>query len=812
MLNNIPHEMRTYDQWIVWRLEWRKDDPRHELKPTKIPYQLSGFQASVTDPRHWNTFEEVCAYGPFVCGEPCEYGTPISETGFSGAGFVFTKSDPYCGIDLDNVHGDAEAYARQIKIFNEFKSYSELSPSGHGLHIIIKAVLPGRGRRRSSIELYDTERYFTMTGNIHLAAPITERQELTDILYDQLGGPVSTFVYGEDQAEVETDDVIVSRARSANNGNLFSDLYDGEWRTHYGPHKGHDGIGQSEADFALVDIIAFYTQNKKQIARIFLSSQLGMRYRQGGKHDVRRIGYMVDKSFDRQSPKIDQEGLLIAFDKLLDERKGNLGPESITAPGSTPGLLSGEQPRTTGLPAVQPPAGLSSFPPGLIGDVAQFIYDASPLPVREISLAGAVGFVAGITGRAYNISGTGLCVYLLLIAKTGRGKEAIASGIGKLVSAMKGSCGIANYVGPTHIASPQAISKWLTREPCCYSIIGEFGLKLKEMSSPNANANVTGLKATLLDLYNKSGKTDVLGSMAYSKKDDTTAPVASPALTIIAESSPGRFYENIDEAVILDGLLPRFMVVEYHGKRVEYNEQHKFATPSLNLVQRLAELTAHCQSLSSTGNVLEVPMSIEAKAIFTRFSRYVTDLINTDDTTETTSELWNRAHVKAMKLAAIHAVGHNYHSPMISAEQAQYATDQIYEQTSALKARFDNGEVGGGSVNAPANETKQTEFMVRVISQWACNPWEKYAKKYKVSEEMWKAKVFPYNSLHMRLLAQICFKNDRRTAGNAIKAVYQTLLDNDDLREMPKLQVQEKFGRSARCFMISNADRFVGAE
>jgi primase-polymerase (primpol)-like protein len=63
---------------------------------------------------------------------------------------------------------------------------------------------------------------------------------------------------------------------------------------------------QSEADFALVDIVAFYTQNRKQIARIFRLSALGKRDK--AKRD-RYIEYMVEKSFDRQLPKIDIEGL-----------------------------------------------------------------------------------------------------------------------------------------------------------------------------------------------------------------------------------------------------------------------------------------------------------------------------------------------------------------------------------------------------------------------------------------------------------------------------------------------------------------------
>jgi hypothetical protein len=99
-------------------------------------------------------------------------------TGFSGIGFVFAHNAPYVGIDLDDTHGDEKAFADQQHIYKEFDSYTELSPSGNGVHIIVKGKLPGPGRRRYFCELYDTDRYFTMTGNVINPRPIAERHNL----------------------------------------------------------------------------------------------------------------------------------------------------------------------------------------------------------------------------------------------------------------------------------------------------------------------------------------------------------------------------------------------------------------------------------------------------------------------------------------------------------------------------------------------------------------------------------------------------------------------------------------------------------
>lgn len=793
---SIPPELRDYRQFVTWRLV-----ERDGAKPTKLPFNpLTGQLASVTNPKDWCSFDEAVSFAE----------------AYSGIGFVFTNDDPYCGIDLDDTHGDAEAFARQLKIFHTFDSYSELSPSGRGLHIIAKAKLPGTGRRRACVEIYDAGRYFTMTGNAQHAAPIAERQELAELLYSEMGGPAVTHKYGEDQTEKETDEIILARAGAAVNGEKFKALFNGDWRGDY--------PSQSEADFALVDIIAYYTQNKKQIARIFRQSVLGQQPKDNYAHRGDRaayVNYMVEKSFDRQLPPIDVDGLNIEFEKMMTAKGGAATHPSktIAAPVNATPTRHGEADE---LPLERSPAPSTKcvFPRGLLGEIAQFIYDASPRPVREIALAGAIGFMAGICGRSYNISGTGLNQYVLLIAKTGRGKEAIAAGISKIVTSVAATCPtVREFVGPVEIASPQALTKWLARNPCVFSIVGEFGLKLKEMSAEHAPPHITGIKRALLDLYHKSAYGAVMGAMAYSKREENTAVVHSPSFTLIGESTPEKFFENINEDVVTDGLLPRFLLIEYQGDRLDLSERHAETFPPIPLTEAIICLVAHAQRAAATDMVNNVGMTPEAKRIFDDFEKWTTALINNRDPetnqklptkpNSVVSELWNRAHLKALRLAALYAVGCDHVFPCVTAEQAKLATDEIYWQTKALQARFDAGEIGGGAVNAPANEEKQTDVMIHKIAQLAKGKATK--GQYKVNEDMQRDRVFPFNLLLQTLRIYPVFKNDRRGASDAIRKIYQQLLDNDDLRELPKSQVQEKYGKSCRAFQISNPTRFVEA-
>jgi putative DNA primase/helicase len=91
------------------------------------------------------------------------YKTKLNgHSGYDGIGFIFSPFDPYCGIDLDYTDDPAK-FERQQLIYSNFNSYSELSPSGKGLHIICKGEVPA-GRKREKIEVYSSGRYFTFTG------------------------------------------------------------------------------------------------------------------------------------------------------------------------------------------------------------------------------------------------------------------------------------------------------------------------------------------------------------------------------------------------------------------------------------------------------------------------------------------------------------------------------------------------------------------------------------------------------------------------------------------------------------------------
>lgn len=777
MFENLPLEMREFRQWIVWRFEDCEGS-----KPTKVPYSpITHRPVSVRDANSWGSYDDAV-------------NVARSNNTYAGIGFVLTEADPYAFIDLDDTGGDRIEFDRQMKIYNQFDSYAELSPSGNGLHIIVRGAIPS-GRRRSKIEIYSNLRFMTMTGNVHRGGPIGNYHDLLNVLYEQMGGDRdNSAAYMGNEPETQSDEELVAAASTAANGEKFYDLYSGNWHKHY--------ASQSEADMALVDIIAYYTFNRQQVARVFRESALGQRAKA---QRVDYVDYMLNKCFDNRLPPIDFDGLRNQLDEVLAQRaRMNPDPtpqsEIIDDFDETAGIIDAAPVVT-----LENKRSVYSPPPGLMGEIAQFIYSAAPRPVPEIALAGAMGLMAGIVGRAYNVSGTGLNSYTMLLAGTGTGKEAIARGISRLIKEVGAAVPTASeFIGPGEIASPQAITKFMSKGRTSFvSVLGEFGLYLRTMSGPFANPNMLGIKRFLLDVFNKSGNGDSMQPSIYADSDKNTAVLNSPNLCIIGESTPERFYESIDEEMISEGLIPRFTIIEYIGKRPPLNRNHESVMPSFNLVTNLASLCGQAMLMNSQNKHINVLQNREATARFEAFDTYCDDRINSDGSRDYSKQLWNRAHIKALKLAATVAVGCNPYDPVIDLPTAEWAIGIICADAQGIESRFNAGRIGANS-----QETDQLEAVTKALKHYVTSPIstvEKYVGGLKNVAHLHKMGIVPFSYVSRKVGAAAAFRKDARGATDAVRRTLRIMIDRGDIIEIPKGELIKNHGAGYLAFAVANA-------
>jgi len=272
---NIPKVLKARCAWVCWRLE-PDDEGRlakvpHVARDGRNPHRDDGhYHAASTRPKTWRSFDEALQHAPR----------------FDGIGIMF--ADGLCGVDLDHCRdpktGELEPWARVA--VEELGSYTEASPSGTGVHVLLLADLPPGRRRKGSVEVYGpgSPRFFTLTG-AHLAGTPTTVQDRNDELaafharvLGESRRPTVASCPSTPSAPISFDDeILLAKARGASNGAKFVALFDrGETTAYSHPNKdGTGNDGRSEADLALACHLSFWAcGNPARIDRLFRMSAL----------------------------------------------------------------------------------------------------------------------------------------------------------------------------------------------------------------------------------------------------------------------------------------------------------------------------------------------------------------------------------------------------------------------------------------------------------------------------------------------------------------------------------------------------------
>jgi hypothetical protein len=726
MLNNIPEELRERPQWVVAYKNKEPINPR------------TGRSASPTDSTTWATFEEAV------------------QVGAMHVGFVLTDEDPYSIIDLDAPFTD-EQKARHQRILSVFPSYTEVSQSGQGLHIVVRGSIP-HGTRRDRVELYSSQRYMIFTGRVLKNLPVTDQQETLTMLFEEMQSTAERTLLVEED-EVYTDATIVERAINATNGDKFTALCNGDL-------SGYPS--QSEADFALLTILCFYSKSNQQVRRLFRFSNLGKRDKA-----VRNNDY-IDRCLEKIRQR--QHVPLVDLTPFLQQEV----PPALPPP--LPPVRIQEPPA---LPIMSPHR--TSVPPGLIGEFAEYIYGSAIRPVREISLVAALGLGAGMFGRQFNYSSTGLNQFLIVLAKTGTGKEGAAGGIDALISSIRGVVPEAdNFIGPGTFASGQALTRSLDANPCFVSILGEVGLTLQQICDKNAGPHNVQLRKVLLDIYLKSGWTKTLRASVYSDREKNTEIVRAPNVTILGESTPSTFYGALDSAHISEGLIPRFLVVEYEGDRPPPNPQ-AFHSPNSGLISRLTYAAQTVVTMARNDACHLVRTDTYAAKLLADYSDFADSKINDSGDDEVSRQLWTRAHLKALKLSGLIAVGCSLQDPCVTREIAEWSIHLVDRDVANMTTKFSSGAVGHGD--------HQQEHDIRAACDRYPTMSQKQRATYKVPKLLLdKEQLIPYVFLKRYLAMRASFKNDRRGAVVAVQTALTDMERSGMLKRISPEQAKNELG------------------
>ena len=336
--------------------------------------------------------------------------------------------------------------------------------------------------------------------------------------------------------------------------------------------------------------------------------------------------------------------------------------------------------------------GEAPWPPGLFGKLATDAYNMARYQYAEVAIVSALGLVAGICGRKFNVDNTGLNVYMTLIMDTGMGKDSISGFIDKALAEANDIGTGMLFRGPVRFTGPRAVFKSLEKKRSQVCVFTEAGLLLNSKAGDR-----DGLKRMLLGIFNKSGRYSFSGQEQYSSDDDDIKPLRAPALTIINESTPSMLLEVFQKSNSIDsGEVPRQLIFRIIGDKPIPNTYHYKNSLSSECLDKVKHLISKCHTSQTEEDpkawVLEPDPDVRKDMIETEL--YYVKMQNENRQINSTKyAMATRAFYKAVRLAGI-ASAFNHKEEAIHMPEWQWAKAMIEHEMRGLEIFFRGGGMG----------------------------------------------------------------------------------------------------------------------
>jgi len=449
------------------------------------------------------------------------------------------------------------------------------------------------------------------------------------------------------------------------------------------------------------------------------------------------------------------------------------------------------------------------FPNGIVGKMMQFIYDAAPHPMRETAIAGGLGLACGVAGRCFNINGQGLNEFFAILAPSSSGKDAATTGVEKLIGAVVPKINdAAVFIGPGDVSSKPALHRYLSKSlpPCCVMFVNEVGEWLGPIVDHRASEARQSLRKMLLDLSEKGGEGRVLRKSAYADSANNIEDVQSPAVTIVGDSNPTTFFENVTEKNTANGFFARWIILQNTDRVSPYNEGHSRVRPSAQLVEELAGLCSHSLNLNHAGLVTNVEMSEGANAELTDFRCICTE--GRDDAEEDYRKaIWGRGYVHALRIAAILAVGRHLYNPTIEICDARWAIALVTGSIEKLLNKFEDGEVG----NVSQSEVARLNEVKRAITRYITAQWPEIASYAgERNSNLHTIKIVPYGYIQRSVYKLKPFKDAAfGKSSDAIKQTIRIMVERGELSEISRAVLAKDHSFSGVAYAVERPEVFM---
>lgn len=722
---NIPLEMRERVQWVCFNLEGGK----------KIPYiPGNGKKASSNTPSTWRTFDEAVA--DVVAGKR-EY-----------IGYAFSSTDPFFFLDLDE---------EQPAIFDAFDTYAQRSVSGEGIHLIGRGSFEGAGTHPASpaVGLFKENRFCLMTGDV-----VENRTTINTVDENELQS-LHAWLSKETQETTATT-TLVEIPANQDDGQVYKtarerfDTFEHLW-------NGNAGEDHSESDHALISMLCDVSKSNEQVRRMWFSCPLCRPHRRNDSYVNRTIKKIRGK----------QEFVDSYFEAETEEE-----PE-VEEPKKE------HQKSNTSL--------IDEMPEGMMKDLILWHFHQSYFPLQEASLAAAFAVAGTIFGRNFQTatgSGKGLNNTIILVGPSACGKNEYQNGITKILTAVSkhnplGHGFMKRITGP--LASGEGVEDAFGKHKRLCSYFPEFHEYYHNLVSPNAAPHHRNLKEKFLNLFEQSSRGSYLQRRvkAKGKDEQDQEAIEAPCLVVAGETTPRAFYEKMTQTEIENGFLPRLTILNVRKSSISRRPNPKAGNemPS-NMLDQLLDMFVRADALEISDEFVTVEMTPEARQLFEAYENDNRDKLLDEEN----NDLFNRAGLKALRMACCIAVMDNVYQPIVNHNQMMWSIQFIDMCNDDILSRFKSGTIGTGQTQ---QENEIRELLRKVVKSGVAG-----RKKMDIPDRFVKFRdVVPYTWLKRKIVCSGAFSSDRNGAVAAFERCLNHMTTAGELVRIAPAVAEEKYGK-----------------
>lgn len=324
-------------------------------------------------------------------------------------------------------------------------------------------------------------------------------------------------------------------------------------------------------------------------------------------------------------------------------------------------------------------------PPGLLGEICQWINTTSLIPQPVLSLGAALTFLGSLLGRKVKDSlGSRTNLYCMGVAPSSAGKNHAITCIRNLSTEAFCTC----LLGGEYVASDAAIEERMSRNPATLFLWDEIGYLLSHVRS-GISKNHAQVVSLLMKLYS-SAQSIYLGR-EYAEKDKQRI-ICQPCCCIYGTATPESFSKGLSPEQLQDGWLSRCLVFYSDARPTKQRNVHQEKPPE-SIVKQVrqwhnwqpewpdgTDLTKYIIS-DANGRYQErppyqitIPETEEASKIFIDFDN---ETIRIGDKHPELATLWKKGEENARRISLPVACSNCFEQPILDAQVADYACSLV---------------------------------------------------------------------------------------------------------------------------------------